>query len=455
MRINLIYKGSWTLYTALLILLLAVFLLGYHLSQATNGTFSLPHDAAFLQLSTAKTLAFTHTWGISKDNFEAASPSLLYPLLLAIAFFIFGAHLIVAILVNTAIATLLLICIDKWLKKSGVRPLIQLFILLSVILLSPLPLMIIYGMERTLLLLLAFLIASRLFNEWDQPAFSRRTMIYCALVIATSYEGLLLIAVACALLLWQHKWPRAFELCLWALLPLIIFGFIALGKRAYFFPNPWVVAFGSQFSYDWLIGCCAAMIVPLARQRLNMRERPGQWMIATTWIVIILLFTRNVYAARDLSRSSISVFRREYLVGKFVHRYFDKYSILSDDIGALSYEGEGLYTDLTGVGSVKIAWNRNADFFGPGLIRLLNNTQGFRIAIVSEVYEHCIPEDWIKVASWSISDYEDASKKTIFFFGRSSNEADDLFRHLKEYSYFLSHEIVIKYFYALPKPPAK
>jgi len=178
-------------------------------------------------------------------------------------------------------------------------------------------------------------------------------------------------------------------------------------------------------------------------------------MIAATWIVIILLFTRNVYAARDLSRSSISVFRREYLVAKFVHRYFDKYSILSDDIGALSYEGEGLYTDLTGLGSVKIAWNRNADFFGPGLIRLLNNTQGFRIAIVTDVYEHYIPEDWIKVASWNLSDYEGASKKTIFFFGRSSNEADDLIRCLKEYSHFLSHDIVIKYFYAPPKPPTE
>jgi len=455
MRINLIYKGSWTFYIALLVLMLAVFLIGHHLSQATNGTFSLPCDEAFLQLSTAKTLAFTHTWGINKDNFEAASPSLLYPLLLAIAFFIFGAHFIVAVLVNTVIAILLLICLDKWLKKKSIRPLTQLLILLAVILLSPLPLMIIYGVERTLLLLLAFLTVSRLFDEWDQPAFSRRTLIYCALTIATNYDGLLLIAVACVLLLWQHKWPRAFELCFWALLPMIAFGFIALSKRAYFFPNPWIVAFTSQFSYDWMLGCCAAVIVPLAHQHLNIRKRPAQWMIASAWVMIILLFTRNVYAVRGLSRSSISIFRQEYLIGKFVHRYFDKYSILADDVGVLSYVGEGLYTDLTGFGSVKIAWNRDTNFFGPGLIRLLNITQGFRIAIVSEVYEICIPEDWIKVASWNLSDDEGASKKTIFFFGRSFNEADDLLKHLKEYSYSLSHDIIIKYFYTPPKPPAE
>ncbi|HVV02847.1 MAG TPA: hypothetical protein VHC96_01435, partial [Puia sp.] len=302
MRKNLIYKGSWTFYGALLVLMLAVLLPGYHLYQGTNGTFSLPRDEAFLQLSTAKTLAFTHTWGISKDHFEAASPSLLYPLLLAIAFFLFGAHLIVAILVNTVIAILLLICIDKWLKKKGIQPLTQLLILLAVILLSPLPLMIIYGMERTLLLLLVFLAASGFIDEWDQPAFSRRTLLYCALTVATSYEGLLLIAVACALLLWQHRWPGAFELALWALLPMIIFGFIALSKRAYFFPNPWIVDFSSQFSYDWMIGCSAAVIVPLAHQRFHIRKRPAQWMITSACLAIILLFTRNVYAAWDMNR---------------------------------------------------------------------------------------------------------------------------------------------------------
>jgi hypothetical protein len=380
---------------------------------------------------------------------------LLYPLLLAIAFFIFGAHLIVAVLVNTAIAILLLICIDKWLKKKGIQPLTQLLILLAVILLSPLPLMIIYGMERTLLLLLVFLAASGFIDEWDQPAFSRRTLLYCALTVATSYEGLLLIAVACALLLWQHRWPGAFELALWALLPMIIFGFIALSKRAYFFPNPWIVDFSSQFSYDWMIGCSAAVTVPLAHQRFHIRKRPAQWMITSACLAIILLFTRNVYAAWDMNRSSISVFRQEYHVGKFIHRYFDKYSILADDIGVLSYVGEGRYTDLTGVGSVTIAWNRSTNFSGPGLVRLLDITKGFRIAIVSEGYERWIPEDWIKVAGWHLSDQEGASKKTVFFFGRSVSEANDLLKHLKEYSYFLPRDITIKYFYTPPRPPAE
>ncbi|HVV04908.1 MAG TPA: hypothetical protein VHC96_11840, partial [Puia sp.] len=142
-------------------------------------------------------------------------------------------------------------------------------------------------------------------------------------------------------------------------------------------------------------------------------------------------------------------------VGKFVHRYFDKYSILADDVGVLSYVGEGRYTDLTGVGSVTIAWNRSTNFSGPGLVRLLDITKGFRIAIVSEGYERWIPEDWIKVASWDLFDYDGASKKTIFFFGRSTNEADDLLKHLKEYRYFLSHDITIKYFYTPPRPPAE
>ncbi|HVU54569.1 MAG TPA: hypothetical protein VHD83_05910 [Puia sp.] len=428
MRINLIYKGSWTFYVALFALLLPVFLLGYHLFQATDGKFSLPHDDAFLQLSTAKTLAFSHIWGISKYNFEAASPSLLYPLVLAVAFFIFGAHIVVAILVNTALGIVLLICIDKWLKRNGIRPLTQLFILLAVILLSPLPLMVMYGMERTLLLLLAFLTVSRLFDEWDQPAFSRRTLIYSALLVATSYEGLLLIVVACVLLIWQHKWSRIFELILWALLPMIIFGFIALSKGAYFFPTPWIIASGAQFSYDWLIGCGIAVMVPLL-SRTRAAQRPAQWMVASAGVLIILLFTRNVYAARDLSRSSIGVFRQEYHVGQFIHLYYNKFSIISDDIGILSYVTEGKYLDLTKV--------------NPGLIHLMS-LQSFRIAIVSDTYEHSMPEEWTKAVSWNIPGRD---PKTIFFFTKEPYAAEYLIARMKEYSYFLPQEITIQYFY--------
>src|SRR5258707_15482518 len=107
--LNLIRKGSWVLYTALAACLLPVLLLGYNVLQHTNGAFSLPRDEAFLQLSTAKTLAFDHIWGISRSNFEAASPSLLYSLLLAFVFLISGVYLVVTPVINTAAAVALLI----------------------------------------------------------------------------------------------------------------------------------------------------------------------------------------------------------------------------------------------------------------------------------------------------------------------------------------------------------
>src|SRR5882757_831087 len=189
---NLIRKDNWALHIACIALLLPVLILGQHLLQNTAGAFTLPHDEAFLQLSTAKTLAFQRIWGIGQYDFAAASPSLLYPVALAVVFFISGVHLLIIPIINTAIVIILLATIQAWLAKRAIRPLNQLFILLAVVALTPLPLMVIYGMERPLLLLFAFLFVSRLSDEWAGAIFSPRTFLYGALLVASRYDGVLL-----------------------------------------------------------------------------------------------------------------------------------------------------------------------------------------------------------------------------------------------------------------------
>lgn len=438
---------------ASLALLIPVLILGRHLFQDTGGAFSLPRDEAFLQLSTAKTLAFRHIWGIGRNDFAPASPSLLYPLVLAVTFFISGAHLVVVPVINAMIAIILLAAIRKWLVKRSVAPINQLLILLAVIILSPLPLMIIYGMESPLLLLFAFLFVSRLSDEWSLPEFSRRTMIYGALMVASRYDGALLVACVCLLLLWRRRWLTAFELALWCLLPILIFGIISMYKGSYFLPNVFIVGpSGSLFSYDWLVGCAAAVAVPLLPDYFAHRPTRKISRVAglSVLVIILALTTRNLYAFRESERDSLGIYRMKYPIAQFAHRYYYRYGIVSDDVGMISFQTDGRYLDLSGIASTKIARGKVDNFLSPTLISQLSKAQGAYVAIISDRYDKALPDSWIRTGEWEMTGHDPSEKRTVSFYAMDSSAATRLRKNLEEYTHFLPQGLSVEYFFSPP-----
>jgi hypothetical protein len=452
---NLIRKDCWPLYIAIAAFLVPSLILGQHLLQSTGGAFSLPHDESFLQLSTAKTLAFNRVWGVGKYAFSSASPSLLYPVVLAVLFFIFGAHLVIIPLVNIVIAVILLACIQQWLNARAISPARQLLVLLAVTVLTPLPLMIVYGMERSLLLLMAFLFISRLSDEWQTAVFSRRTLIYGALLVSTRYDGALLIAGISLVLVWRRRWLEAFELALWSLLPVLVFGIISNFKGNYFVPNIFMVAPAQlQFSYDWLIGCGVAVIVPFLSHYKPKRLNPGKvWGAGLIVAVIVLtLMTRNLYAFQSADSASLNIYKQEYPVGKFLQRYYRRYPIASDDIGLASYLMEGRYIDLSGRASIEVARSRKGNYFSADWIQALSTKENTFLAVVSDGYAGGVPKEWIKTASWVMPGYDPSDKKIFSFFSRDTAVAADITKKIKEYSFFLSKEITVEYFYSPAAP---
>ncbi len=193
--------GSYfVLLVSVLALLLPVILIERNILSHTGGNFTLPQDESYTNIAVGKNLAFYGVWGLSKYAFQAASSSLLYPLVLVPFLFIVGAHLILPILVNAIAAILLLGVLQRVLRGRGLSLAAQLVKLLLVVFLSPLPLLVISGMEYTLLLLFLALFL----NAFSRP---RRWPLYvfAALLVATRYEGLVILAVACAILLYRRQ----------------------------------------------------------------------------------------------------------------------------------------------------------------------------------------------------------------------------------------------------------
>jgi hypothetical protein len=82
------------------VLLLTVFGLYFSIRRATGGVFMYPIDDTFIHMVVARTVALHGNWGISGHEFESASSSILYTLILAGLFKVFSVNFFMPLAVN-------------------------------------------------------------------------------------------------------------------------------------------------------------------------------------------------------------------------------------------------------------------------------------------------------------------------------------------------------------------
>jgi hypothetical protein len=220
---------------AILSLLIPVAWIETSVLRATHGVLSYPLDDTFIHMAVARNLAFEHYWGIAGHVFASTSSSPFYTVLLAGIFKVFGVHLIIPLLVNVLAAVLVLIVMHRWLQRQGLSTAAQLVILLFVNFLTPLPLLVISGMEHTFQLLFTFLFIFSFSKTREKLPWT--IYLYGALMISTRYECLPVLGIACLILLSRRQWTQAVGLGIISILPITIFGLYALSKGSYFMPN--------------------------------------------------------------------------------------------------------------------------------------------------------------------------------------------------------------------------
>jgi hypothetical protein len=233
---NLIHRAVFL--TAILVLLAPIVWIEHDILIQTHGTIAYPLDDAFFNLTLAKNLAFEHVWGITKYSFTSVSTSLLYPLVLAFIYLITGTSLFVPLVINIVAFIWFIRSLQRWLIRQNISSINQLLMLIAVIYLTPLPLLVVSGMEYTVELLFTFLFISHL-NE-----INRKTYLYAILMLTSSYETLPVLLIACILLLVRRGWWEAIKLLFISILPLYLFGLISIIKHNYFVPNPLLLTWG-------------------------------------------------------------------------------------------------------------------------------------------------------------------------------------------------------------------
>ena len=286
-------------------LLVPVAAIEYSVLRQSHGNFVYPLDDVFIHMALAKNLAFYHTWGISRYEFASASSSVLYTLLLAGLFRLFSVQVIIPFLINCITGLVLVASLQRWLRKQNIANGPQLFLLLSIVFFSPLPILLICGMEHTLQCLFAFLFIFG-FSDWLETSLSDNKkkwqlpgslILYAMLGVFIRYEGLFLVAIACLILAAHRKWAIAFKLGGLAVLPLVIFGIYSIWKGSYFLPNSVLLkSDGAPLSFGGLVHFLDNILI----QKMTVVKtdnipagtpRPGISLLATQRLLIILPLT--------------------------------------------------------------------------------------------------------------------------------------------------------------------
>jgi hypothetical protein len=225
-------------YLSLFVFALPLVTIIIQMLDATGGVFVYPIDDTYIHLAVAKNLVNHHTWGVSGHEFASASSSVSYPIILSGIFLLTGVQTIVPFVVNVLAALAFMYVLKKWMDRQELGLTEQLIVMIGTILLTPLPTIVLVGMEHTLHLLFFFLFLTSFAESITKGTkLPWTTYLWAALLIATRFEGLPAVALACLLLLVQRKWVAAIQLGFVGVLPVLVFGAISTAHNGFFLPN--------------------------------------------------------------------------------------------------------------------------------------------------------------------------------------------------------------------------
>jgi hypothetical protein len=297
-----IFSPATVLILALAAVVVPVAGIEYFVLRHTGGTFVYPLDDTFIHMALARNLSFHGTWGMNPYEFASASSSVLYTLLLAGLFKLFTVQVAIPFVLNCVAAVSVLVVVRRWLEKEGIPGWGQLVILLVLIFFTPLPILVICGMEHVLQCLFSFLFVFG-FAGWLEGSIRMDrgkwrlpwpVIVYGMMVTFIRYEGLFLVAIACLMLAYYRKWGLAFRLGLISVLPLVVFGLWSVAKGSYFLPNSVLLkSEGAPLSVSGLLKWMDTIFV----QKLTVVKtdglpagtpRPGISLLATQRLLILL-----------------------------------------------------------------------------------------------------------------------------------------------------------------------
>lgn len=204
-----------------------------------DGHFVFPLDDTYIAMAISKNLALHGVWGVTRYGFSSSDSSLLFPLLVAGFYRLTGPSAWGPLLLSWLFG-LASIGVGARMLPASLSRRLQTWTLVLFVLLPPLFVLGIIGLEHSLHLLLTLLFLECFF----EPALSRpdraqawKAGLLCLLLVATRYESLFFLPPAFLALLLLRRWRSAIGVALGGAVPVAAYAAVSLSLGGAWLPN--------------------------------------------------------------------------------------------------------------------------------------------------------------------------------------------------------------------------
>lgn len=321
----------------MLLLWIAVLVLLLVSSQMNNGHLVYSYDDAYIHMSMAKNFALHGVWGISKYGFTSSSSSLIWTALVAFIYLITGVNEITPLIINIVLSTIIVFSAYIILKRLSVKPLYISLALTALIILTPLPPLILTGLEHPLHILVSILfvyVSSGTITGEKKGFLNSLLLVFLSILLPSiRYEGIVLVIVTAILFLFRKQWKLSIIMVILSALPIYIFGIISISKGWSFFPNslllkgdfPDIITFGDFFNLmlvQWskifnkvsTSGALVTIILAVSLIVLYLKQRKKVRLLGSNNAVMLILLGINIVLYLLFSRTGWSYRYQLFLI---------------------------------------------------------------------------------------------------------------------------------------------
>lgn len=494
-----------------------------------DGHFIYPLDDAYIHLSLVKQITETGDWGLSPGQFHSSSSSPLFMLMLSCARFLFKSDWM-PVLLNGIGAVVFLKVVQFFLQEIAFSKLFISVFMIGLILLGPIHLLVLSGMEHIWHCLFACLyvyyVWKFLSSGENDKSFPGRDLIYlcmsACLMTGFRYEGMFVVFASSLIFLWNRQVKVALFTSLSAAIPVVSYGIFSLSKGAYFFPNSllikghvpqdsfaellsilyrgievlyenpfvlfsflflsaflWIpnlskstqeilklilISFGVHILFAEVGGYryeAYLLLLMMLSSVLVLKESGAMdslmtwfssfqaqklWGLLFLFLCLFPFLVRTSFFTLNYALSCKNIYEQQYQMASFLQKFYPTASVAANDIGAISYFTDIQLLDLFGIGSQEILELRRTGRWDSAHITTLTNHKQVELAICYDSWVgEKLPEDWIRVASWTIADNFICGDEKVSFYGSNESSSALLRKNLQSFSAELPSRVAVDY----------
>lgn len=270
-------RHHWPLWAALALFAALLLRMLLKVLAANDDTLVYALDDAYIHASIAKNFSQHGVWGVTQYAYTSSSSSPLWTLLLALSYVVTGVNTLAPFVLNVAASGLLLVAGYALLRRHDAPGWFIAGVLVLIVAAVPLNPYVFTGLEHVLHAALAVIFTgygAACIARADAPApLGREALLLYALgglLASVRYEGLFLVAAVGGLLLLRGRFVLALALGALSVLPVVVYGLIAVSQGWLFLPASVVLKSEGSLdalraidtpgaALDWLAGVVTAL----------------------------------------------------------------------------------------------------------------------------------------------------------------------------------------------------